>query len=90
MTGLKLPITTFSYMGHCTDYKKIVKLKQRFHKSFSKTVYHPHKKKKKKTAEPLILSFFWADNFNQILESLTKHVVINSRHIVEFFQPLMD
>ena len=30
------------------------------------------------------LNFWWADNFNQKLETLSGHCVIDSTHIVEF------
>ena len=32
----------------------------------------------------MVLTYFWADNFNQNLESQTGHGVIDSTHIVQF------
>ena len=88
MTGLKLPIKVLSHLGHSIDYDLVCEIEtaeaEAAQMLYEKGTVNPAEES---TSYPPILTFWWADNFNQTLESTTGHGVINSTHLVQFSEP---
>eukprot|EP00112_Aurelia_sp_Birch-Aquarium-sp1_P005854 Seg1662.1 transcript_id=Seg1662.1/GoldUCD/mRNA.D3Y31 product="hypothetical protein" protein_id=Seg1662.1/GoldUCD/D3Y31 len=82
LTGLKMPIKILSHLGHSIDYNVVCEIETAeaelamMRLSLNDIPQNP--------ARETCLKFWWADNFNQKLETLTGHGVIDSTHIVEF------
>ena len=87
ITGLKTPVKILSHLGHSVDYNFVCetetaeaeKAQSFFLNDGTLQPLEPV------TPEAVVLTYWWADNFNQKLESLTGHGVIDSTHIVKFF-----
>ena len=89
ITGLKLPITILSHLGHCIDYNLVCEVGT----AEAEVAEELYKKTTGAHLQPSntpTLAYWWADNFNQTLDSSTGHGVINSTHIVEFSEPSGD
>ena len=86
ITGLKTSVKILSHLGHSVDYNLVCetetaeaeKAQSFFLNDGTLQPLEPV------TPEAFVWTYWWADNFNQKLESLTGHGVIDSTHIVEF------
>ena len=88
ITGLKLPIRVLSHLGHCIDYDLVCDIETAEAEVAQKMYENDLTQLTQISAtEAPILTYWWADNFNQTLESYCGHGVINSTHIVEFSEP---
>ena len=88
ITGLKLPIRVLSHLGHCIDYDLVCDI-ETAEAEVAQKMYENDLTQLTQisTTEAPILTYWWADNFSQTLESYSGHSVINSTHIVEFSEP---
>ena len=88
ITGLKLPIRVLSHLGHCIDNDLVCDIETAEDEVAQKMYENDLTQLTQISAtEAPILTYWWADNFNQTLESYSGHGVINSTHIVEFSEP---
>ena len=88
INGLKLPIRVLSHLGHCIDYDLVCDI-ETAKAEVAQKMYENNLTQLTQISptEAPILTYWWADNFNQTLESYSRHGVINSTHIVEFSEP---
>ena len=86
LTGLKLPIKILSHLGHSIDYNVVCEIETAEAELAMMRLSLNDDMQQNPTGEKC-LKFWWADNFNQKLETLTGHGVIDSTHIVEFSEP---
>ena len=91
ITGLKLPIKVLSHLGHCINYDLVceietaeVEVAQNFYEN------NLERLSRETEGETRALTYWWADNFNQTLDSTSCHGVINSTHVVEFSEQAND
>ena len=89
ITGLKLPITILSHLGHCIDYNLVCEV-ETAEAEVAEELYKKTTGAHLQPSDTPTLAYWWPDNFNQILDSSTGHGVINSTHIVEFSEPSGD
>ena len=88
MTGLKLPVKVLSHLGHSIDYDLVCEI-ETAEAEVAQMLYEggTGNPAEESTSDSPILTFWWADNFNQTLESTTGHGVINSTHLIQFSEP---
>ena len=82
ITGLKTPIKILSHLGHCIDYNLVCEAK-----TSQAELAMQRSNQTELTDDDLSdkhLTYWWADNFNQNVETQTGHGAIDSTHIVEF------
>ena len=91
IAGLKLPIKVLAHLGHCISYDFVCEIEtgeaevaQHFYDNELKM---PSAEKK---GEEQALMYWWADSFNQLLDTTSCHRVINSTHVVEFSEQAND
>ena len=88
ITGLKAPIKILSHLGHSIDYNLVCEIEtSRAEEAIKNLEEHDHLYDD--TAE-CILTYWWADNFNQNIETQTGHGAIDSTHIVEFSEGVVQ
>ena len=85
-TGLKTRIKILSHLGHCVDYNFVCEietaqaeaaLKQLEAEVIEGELHDETQSSKQET-------YWWADNFNQIIGTQTGHGAMDSTHVVEF------
>ena len=81
ITGLKTPIRILSHLGHCIDYNLVCEIETA---QAEEAVKHLENMEVYTSSTDTELTYCWADNFNQSLETQTGHELIDSTHIVEF------
>ena len=85
IAGQKIPIQITNHLGHCIDYNLICEIETaqaetaQFLANMSGVL--PVKPAKPNTA---VLTYFWVDNFDMIIETQTGHGAINSTHMIAF------
>ena len=86
ITGLKTPAKILSNLNHSVDYNFVCETETAEAKKAQSFFLNDGTLQPLEpvTPEAVVLTYWWADNFNQKLESLTGHGVIDSTHIVEF------
>ena len=89
IAGLKLPITILSHLGHCIDYNLVCEV-ETAEAEIAEQLYKRTTGAHLQPSDTPTLAYWWADNFNQTLDSSTGHGVINSTHAVEFSEPSGD
>ena len=77
-----MPIRILSHIGHLLDYNVVCEIETAGAELAMRNLYL-----NEETLEETFLTFWWADNFNQNMQTLTGHGTINSTHIVEFSEP---
>ena len=83
LTGLKMPIKILSHLGHSIDYNVVCEI-ETAEAEVAMMRLSLNDDMPKSPARETCVKFWWADNFNQKLETLSGHGVIDSTHIVEF------
>ena len=86
ITGLKLPITILSHLGHCINHNLVCEV-ETAEAEVAEELYKKTTGVHLQPSNTSTLAYWWVDNFNQTLDSSTGHGVINSTHIVEFSEP---
>ena len=81
ITGLKTPIRILSHLGHCIDYNLVCEIET---SQAEEAIKHLENMELTETSIDTPITYWWADNFNQTLETQTGHGAIDSIHIVEF------
>ena len=86
LTGLKAPIKILSNLGHSINYNLVCEVETAEAELALKLL---EEDQGVHSLLPIsdnatVLTYWWADNFNQTLETQTGHGEINSTHIVEF------
>ena len=81
ITGLKTPIRILSHLGHCIDYNLVCEIGT---SQAEEAMKHLENMELTETSIDTPITYWWADNFNQTLETQTGHGAIDSTHIVEF------
>ena len=81
ITGLKAPIRILSHLGHCIDYNLVCEIETT---QAEEAIKQLESMERSTSATDTELTYWWADNFNQTLETQTGHGAIDSTHIVEF------
>ena len=89
ITGLKTPIKILSHLGHCIDYNLVCEVEtaqaEAALKSLEEQTNELNVTDQLASSRQRVLTFWWADNFNQTIETQTgHHGAIDSTHIVEF------
>ena len=82
ITGLKTPMKILSNLGHCIDYNLVCEVE-----TSQAELAMQDEQYEELTDDDLNqprLTYWWADNFNQTIETQTGHGAIDSTHIVEF------
>ena len=86
ITGLKTPIKILSHLGHCIDYNLVCEVEtvqaEMNLKALEEIVVGSNVNETCETEGQL--TYWWADNFNQTIETQTGHGAIDTTHIVEF------
>ena len=81
ITGLRTPIRILSHLGHCIDCNLVCEIET---SQAEEAIKHLENMELTETSIDTPITYWWADNFNQILETQTGHGAIDSTHIVEF------
>ena len=81
ITGLKTPIRILSHLGHCIDYNLVCEIET---SQAEEAIKHLENMELTETSIDTPITYWWADNFNQTLETQAGHGAIDSTHIVEF------
>ena len=81
ITGLKTPIRILSHLGHCIDYNLVCEIET---SQAEEAIKHLENMELTETSIDTPITYWWADNFNQTLETKTGHGAIDSAHTVEF------
>ena len=86
MTGLKAPIKILSNLGHSINYNLVCEVETAEAELALKLLGEDQGVHSLLpiSDNATVLTYWWADNFNQTLEAQTGHGEINSTHIVEF------
>ena len=82
LTGLKMPIRILSHLGHSVDYNVVCEIETAEAELAMRNLSF-----NEEPLEETFLTFWWADNFNQNIETLSEHDTKNSTNIVEFSEP---
>ena len=78
---MKAPIRTLSHLGLCIDYNLVYEIETT---QAEEAIKHLENMKIYTRSTNTELTYWWADSFNQSLETQTGHGAIDSTHIVEF------
>ena len=85
ITGQQLPIRILSHLAHCIDYKTVyqsetaeAEIPRQLYQEGASPDLRPI------SEDDVVLTHFWADNFNKKLESDKGNDMINSTHLVKF------
>ena len=81
LTGLKIPIKILSHLGHSIDYKVVNEI-ETTDVELAMMRLSLNDGIQESLVRETCLKFWWADNFNHKLETLSGHRVIDSMHIV--------
>ena len=81
ITGLKAPIRILSHLGHCIDYNLVCEIETT---QAEEAIKHLENMETYTPSTDTELTYWWVDNFNQSLETQTRHAAIDSTYIVEF------
>ena len=84
ITGQQLPIWILSHLGHCIDYKTVCQSET----AETEVAHQLYQEGASPGLRPIseddvVLTHFWADNFNKKLESDKGNDMINSTHFVK-------
>ena len=85
ITGQQLPIRILSHLSHCIDYKTVCQ-SETAETEVARQLYQEGASPGLRpiSEDDVILTHFWADNFNKKLESDKGNDMINSTHFVKF------
>ena len=85
ITGQQLPIQILSHLGHCIDYKTVCQ-SETAETEVARQLYQEGASPGSRpiSEDDVVLTHFWADNFNKKLESDKGNDMINSTHFVKF------
>ena len=90
ITGQQLPIRILSHLGHCIDCKAACQ-SETAEAEIARQLYQEGASPGLKpiSEDDVVLTHFWADNFNKKLESDKGNDMINSTHLVKFQENTM-
>ena len=82
ITGLKLPIKVLSHLGHSINYDLVCEI-EAAEAEVAQNFYENNLERLsgEMEGETQALTYWWADNFNQTLDSTSCHGVISSTHV---------
>ena len=81
ITGLKASIRNLSHLGHCIYYHLVCEFETT---QAEELIKHSENMEKYTLSATTELTYWWADNLYQSLETQAGHGAINSTRIVEF------